>query len=46
MEYKLKKDDTLYFLHIPKNAGTTFRSILDNFNNHNEIFPEQLWQNL
>jgi len=46
LEYKLKNDDILYFLHIPKNAGTTFTTILDTFYDHNLIYPEQLWHKL
>ena len=43
---QLKEDDILYFLHIPKTAGTTLISILDSFFDYDTIYPEQLWHNL
>jgi hypothetical protein len=46
IECQLKEDDILYFLHIPKTAGTTLISILDSFFDYDTIYPEQLWHNL
>jgi len=45
-EYQLKDDDTVFFLHVTKTAGTTFISILDSYFDHNSIYPEQLWHEL
>ena len=44
--YELKEDDLLYFLHIPKTAGTTFASVLDNYFDFNSILPQQVWSQL
>jgi len=44
--YELKDDDILYFLHIPKTAGTTFTSIIDSYFDFNSIFPEKIWPGL
>ena len=38
--------DLLYYLHIPKTAGTTFTSILDSFYDQNSIFPVRIWGEL
>jgi len=46
IQVQLKEDDILYFLHIPKTAGTTLISILDSFFDYDTIYPEQLWHNL
>jgi len=43
IQHPLKKDDILYFLHIPKTAGTSFTAILDNFFDLYSICPEQTW---
>jgi hypothetical protein len=40
LEYRLKADDQLCFIHIPKTAGTTFTSIIDQKFNVDEICPE------
>lgn len=45
-EFGLEETDALYFLHIPKTAGTTFISILDNFFDFNSICKKQSWDNL
>jgi hypothetical protein len=42
IEYRLKDDDILYFLHIPKTAGTTLTTIIDNNFDLDSIFPEQV----
>lgn len=42
----LSQDDLLYFIHIPKTAGTTLISLLDAKFDVNEIFPAQLWKEL
>ena len=44
--YKLQNDDILYFLHIPKTAGTTFISIIDEHFDYESIFPGQRWDQL
>jgi len=46
LQYKLKNDDILYFLHIPKTAGTTFATVLENYFDLDSICPEQLWHEL
>jgi len=46
IEYQLKDDDILYFLHIPKTAGTTFSYILDSYFDLDSICPEKLWNKL
>lgn len=42
----LSPDDLLYFIHIPKTAGTTLIALLDSKFDMNEIFPAQLWKEL
>lgn len=42
----LSQDDLLYFIHIPKTAGTTLISLLDAKFKVDEIFPAQLWKDL
>ncbi|MBF2078507.1 MAG: sulfotransferase family 2 domain-containing protein [Synechococcales cyanobacterium T60_A2020_003] len=42
----LSPDDLLYFIHIPKTAGTTLITLLDSKFDVNEIFPAQLWKEL
>lgn len=39
-------DNILYFLHIPKTAGTTFTFILDSYYNLSEIYPERVYSKL
>ena len=46
LEYELKEDDIVYFLHIPKTAGTTLTTIIYNNFDLNSIYPEQVWQKL
>lgn len=36
----------MYFLHIPKTAGTTFTSVLDSFVDYQSIYPEQVYRKL
>jgi len=37
---------TLYFLHIPKSAGTSVTRVLDNYFNKSSILPYQTWNQL
>ena len=46
LEYHLKEDDILYFLHIQKTAGTTIMNILDSYFDLDSIYPEQFWNKL
>ena len=39
----MSSDDVLYFLHIPKTAGTTLSTIIDGQFQQNNIFPIQKW---
>ena len=41
--YKLQKDDILYFLHIPKAAGTSLIFTLDNYFEFDTILLTQQW---
>lgn len=41
-QYDLQPDDTLYFCHIPKTAGMTFRTILEDYFACEEICPATL----
>lgn len=43
---QLKENDLLYFLHIPKTAGTTMISILDKQFNSDKILNLHEWQEL
>jgi len=45
-EYFFKKDDILYFLHIPKTAGTSLTKILENNFKSDEVLPEYTWPKL
>lgn len=45
-EYTLEKDDVLYFLHIPKAAGTSFIFILENYFEYDSILRAQAWEQL
>jgi len=42
----LKKDDVLYFIHIPKTAGLTLIYILNNFFDYSSILIEHSWDQL
>lgn len=46
LEYDLEDEDILYFLHIPKTAGLTFISILDQYFEPDSILHIQSWVNL
>ena len=46
MLQKINNEDILYFLHIPKTAGTSLIRILDNHFDHNSILPQQKWDDL
>jgi hypothetical protein len=41
-QYNLKDDDVLYFSHIPKTAGMTFRTIVEDHFQYDEICPATL----
>jgi hypothetical protein len=41
-QYQLKPDDVLYFSHIPKTAGMTFRTIMEDQFHCHEICPATL----
>jgi len=43
---EIKDDDTLYFFHIPKTAGTTLISILDEQFPSNSILKARAWKEL
>ena len=45
-ECKLKQDDILYFLHIPKTAGTTLQFLLDGYFDLASIYQGRIWKNL
>jgi hypothetical protein len=45
-KYNLSDEDLLYFLHIPKTAGTTMISILDSQYNAKKILNLHEWQEL
>lgn len=40
---QLQSEDQLYFLHIQKTAGTTFRSIVDSYFPNEQICPAYFW---
>jgi hypothetical protein len=42
----LRADKRLYFLHIPKTAGTTVKALLDSHFDQDEIYPAELWRQL
>ncbi len=44
--YNLTDDDIFYFLHIPKTAGTTLLTIIDNWFDYDKTFPETSWEGL
>jgi len=46
IEYRLKDDDIVCFLHIPKTGGTTLTRILDSYFDLDEICPERVWSKL
>jgi len=46
IEYKLKKDEILYFLHIQKTAGTTLLSTLRNNFDYDSILYPRGWRDL
>jgi len=46
MNYAIKDDDILYFFHIPKTAGTTLISILDDQFPSNSILKARAWKEL
>jgi hypothetical protein len=41
-QYNLQPDDVLYYTHIPKTAGMTFRTIVEDHFDHAEICPATL----
>jgi len=46
IEYNLKKNDIVYFLHIPKTAGTSFIATLDSYFDLDSIYQEKVWHKL
>jgi len=46
LEFNLDKDSTLYFLHIPKTAGTTLMAILEEHFDYDSILQPHDWQAL
>lgn len=44
--HPIQKDDVLYFLHIPKTAGTTLISILDNYFDYEDVCLSQAWNDI
>ena len=44
-EFKINfsDNDLMYFLHIPKTAGTTLIATLDSYFDHDSIFPSKVW---
>lgn len=46
VKYSHKEDDVFYFLHIPKTAGTSFISNLENFFDYNRICQDSVWPQL
>jgi len=46
IEYSLNDDDIVYFLHIPKTAGTTLIAILDSYFDFDSIYPWRFWPKL
>lgn len=45
-EYNLKNDDILYFLHIPKTAGITFTTILEDNFDYDSIYTKRKYDEL
>ena len=43
LECKLIDDDILYFLHLPKTAGTTLYFTIDSYFDLDSIFPYRFW---
>jgi len=44
--FKLKPNDILYFMHIPKTAGTSLITILENYFEPNSILKAHDWEEL
>jgi len=45
LQHGLKKDDILYYLHIPKTGGTTLISLIDSYyNRKNEVLGIHAWK--
>ncbi len=43
IDRKLNENDLMYFLHIPKTAGTTVYFTMDSYFDLNSIFPYRFW---
>jgi hypothetical protein len=41
-QYNLQPDDVVYYSHIPKTAGMTFRTLIEDHFDHDEICPATL----
>ena len=46
LEVNIKSDDFVYFLHIPKTAGTSLTNIIENNFNFDQIYPKRIWPEL
>lgn len=46
LEHKLKDNEILCFLHIPKTSGSTFTNIIDSYFDLQSIYPYQLWYDI
>ncbi|MGJ3248883.1 MAG: sulfotransferase family 2 domain-containing protein [Elainellaceae cyanobacterium] len=46
LKYRLQPHDSLYFLHIPKTAGTTLYHLLDGKFELDDICPARFWSEL
>jgi len=46
LTYKMQKDDILYYLHIPRTAGTSLIFQLDHYFDFNTILSSQRWDQL
>jgi len=46
LTYGLKKNDILYFFHIPKTAGTSLIHTLENYFDFNTLLPSYVWDQL
>jgi len=45
LKYNLQENDILYFLHIPKTAGTSVISIIDSHFDRKKVLGIHAWKN-